>query len=107
VYADLLNRPTPALEAADGRFASLQRWRDAVAPLLDPDAAKLHPRMDALLYTVVQLSRRAESGPHTDDRLFISHLIDVVAAILTAGVSDETRRLSSERDSRRGRTSRT
>ncbi len=107
VYADLLNRPTPVLEAADGRFASLQRWRSTVAPLLDPDAARLHPRLDALLYTVVQLSRRAESGPHTDDRLFISHLIDVVAAILTAEVSDETRRLSGERDTRRGRTPRT
>ncbi|ANW66941.1 putative transcriptional regulator, TetR family protein [Mycolicibacterium murale] len=107
VYADLLNRPTPALEAADGRFASLKRWRSTLAPLLDPDAAKLHPRLDALLYTVVQLSRRAESGPHTDDRLFISHLIDVVAAILTAEVSDETRRLSGERDTRRARTSHT
>ncbi|BBY85435.1 TetR/AcrR family transcriptional regulator [Mycolicibacterium tokaiense] len=107
VYADLLNRPTPALEAADGRFASLKRWRSTVAPLLDPDAAKLHPRLDALLYTVVQLSRRAESGPHTDDRLFTSHLIDVVAAILTAEVSDETRRLSGERDTRRGRASHT
>jgi len=102
IYADLLNRPTPAVESADGRFGSLRRWRTAVAPLIDPDGAKLHPRMDALLYTAVQLARRAESGPHTDDRLFISHLIDVVAAILTAPVSDETRRLSAERDRRRG-----
>ncbi|MDF2824549.1 MAG: TetR family transcriptional regulator, partial [Mycobacterium sp.] len=92
---------------ADGRAGSLRRWRAAVAPLLDPDGADLHPRMDALLYTAVQLARRAESGPHTDDRLFLSHLIDVVAAILTTPVSDETRRLSVERDRRRGQASAT
>ncbi|CAN5700524.1 hypothetical protein BH10ACT9_BH10ACT9_01420 [soil metagenome] len=103
VYADLLNRPKPVLDAADGRFGSLRRWRLLVAPLLDPDGAKLHPRLNALLYTAVELARRAESGPHTDDRLFISHLIDVVAAILSAPVSEETRRLSAERDERRGR----
>jgi hypothetical protein len=103
VYADLLNRPKPVLDAADGRFGSLSRWRAMVAPLLDPEGAKLHLRMDALLYTAVQLARRAESAPHTDDRLFTSHLIDVVAAILAAPVSEETRQLSSERDRRRGR----
>jgi AcrR family transcriptional regulator len=106
VYADLLNRPKPALEALDGhsgRFGSLRRWRAMVAPLLDPEGAKLHPRLDALLYTAVELARRAESGPHTDDRLYISHLIDVVTAILSTPVSDETRGLSLERDRRRGR----
>lgn len=107
VYADLLNRPKPALEALDGhggRFGSLRRWRAMMAPLLDPEGAKLHPRLDALLYTAVELARRAESGPHTDDRLFTSHVIDVVAAILSAPVSEETRRLSEERDRRRGHT---
>lgn len=106
VYADLLNRPKPVLDALQGeagRFGSLSRWRAMVAPLLDPEGAKLHLRMDALLYTAVQLARRAESGPHTDDRLFTSHLIDVVAAILAAPASEETRQLSSERDRRRGR----
>ncbi|WP_197383382.1 TetR/AcrR family transcriptional regulator [Mycolicibacterium mengxianglii] len=107
VYAELLNRPSPMLAAADGRFGSLRRWRAVVAPLLDPESAKLHPRFDALVYTAVTLARRAESGPHTDNRLFLSHLIDVVAAILSAPVSDETRRLSSERDRRRGRNSTT
>lgn len=102
VYADLLNRPKPVLDVADGRFASLRRWREMVAPLLDHEGAKLHPRLNALLYTAVELARRAESGPHTDDRLFISHLIDVVAAILSAPASDETLQLSHERDQRRG-----
>jgi AcrR family transcriptional regulator len=102
VYADLLNRPKPALEVADGRFGSLRRWRELVAPLLDPDAAKLHPRLNALLYTAVELGRRAQAGPHTDDRLFISHLIDVVTAILGTPVSAETGQLLAEREIRRG-----
>lgn len=102
VYADLLNRPKPALEVADGRFGSLRRWRELVAPLLDPDAAKLHPRLNALLYTAVELGRRAQAGPHTDDRLFISHLIDVVTAILGTPGSAETGQLLAEREIRRG-----
>jgi AcrR family transcriptional regulator len=104
VYADLLNRPKPAFEALEeaGRFGSLRRWRALVEPLLEPDAAKLHPRMAALLYAAVELARRAQAGPHTDDRLFISHLIDVVTAILGATVSGETGRLIAEREVRRG-----
>jgi AcrR family transcriptional regulator len=102
LYADLLNRPKPALEVADGRFGSLRRWRELIAPLLDPDAAKLHPRLNALLYTAVELGRRAQAGPHTDDRLFVSHLIDVVTAILGTPVSAETGQLLAEREIRRG-----
>ncbi|CAN5177800.1 TetR/AcrR family transcriptional regulator [soil metagenome] len=105
VYADLLNRSKQrvnVLEGEAGRFGSLRRWRELVAPLLDPEAAKLHPRLNALLYTAVELARRAQSGPHTDDRLFISHLIDVVTAILLAPVSGETRQLIAEREIRRG-----
>ncbi len=70
-------------------------------PLLEPDAATLHPRLNALLYTAVELARRAQSAPRTDDRLFISHLIDVVAAILSAPVSEETRHLVAERGDHR------
>ncbi|CAN5689173.1 TetR/AcrR family transcriptional regulator [soil metagenome] len=103
VYADLLNRPTPAFEALESGTgqASLRRWREAVEPLLETDAAKLHPRLAALLYTAVELARRAKSGPHTDDRLFISHLIDMVAALLSAPVSAETRALLADREARR------
>lgn len=104
VYADLLNRPKLSLEVLEGeagRFSSLRRWRELVAPLLDPDAAKMHPRLNALLYTAVELARRAQAGPHTDDRLFISHLIDLVSAILGAPVSGETRQLLAERELRR------
>jgi AcrR family transcriptional regulator len=98
VYAELLNRPKPAVNIlADARYGSLQRWHDLVQPMLDPAAARQHPRQTALVYTGVELGRRAAAGPHTDERLFTSHLIDVVAAILTAPVSEETRQLSGRR----------
>jgi AcrR family transcriptional regulator len=94
VHAELLNRPTPAVNLlTDARYGSLQRWHDLVQPMLDPAAARLHPRQTALVYTGVELGRRAAAGRHADDRLFTSHLVDIVAAILTAPVSEETRHL--------------
>src|SRR5918998_3834000 len=55
VYAELLNRPSPRVTAADGRFRSLQRWRLAVEPLLDPQARRLHRRFTAIVYTPLEL----------------------------------------------------
>ncbi|MBO2462811.1 TetR/AcrR family transcriptional regulator [Actinomadura violacea] len=116
VWADAVNRPRPLVtfavlddppEPAAGGEAtwpkpdSLCRWRNLVEPVLEEDAARLHRRFTAILYTATELARRARSGPRTDDRLFTSYLIDVVAAILGAPVSDETRRLADERDAAR------
>lgn len=121
VWADVVNRPRPLLpsvvlddppEAAGSGTGtggaarrpkpdSLCRWRDLVEPVLEEDAARLHRRFTAILYAATELARRARSGPRTDDRLFTSYLIDVVAAILGAPVSEETRRLADERDAAR------
>jgi AcrR family transcriptional regulator len=119
IWADVLNRPRPLLPsvllddapepAAGGpggaahrpKPDSLCRWRDLVEPVLEEDAARLHRRFTAILYAATELARRARSGPRTDDRLFTSYLIDVVAAILGAPVSEETRRLADERDAAR------
>ncbi|MCW2888798.1 MAG: hypothetical protein QOE54_5856 [Streptosporangiaceae bacterium] len=106
IWAGLLNRPDPVIppgqleDPADG----ICRWRSLVEPLLEADAARLHRRFTAILYAAIELARRARSGPHTDDRLFTSYLIDVVTAILAAPVSPETRRLADERDAARART---
>jgi len=43
----------------------------------------------------------ADTAPHTDDRLFVSHLVDLVTALLTARPSAETNRLARERSSTR------
>ncbi|KAB2387930.1 TetR/AcrR family transcriptional regulator [Actinomadura montaniterrae] len=117
IWADVVNRPRPLLPlavpddppepGAGGGAAqppktdSLCRWRDLVEPVLEEDAARLHRRFTAILYAATELARRARSGPRTDDRLFTSYLIDVVAAILGAPVSEETRRLADERDAAR------
>lgn len=98
IHAWLTDRPRPGFEAG---APSIDRWRRLVEPLLDDEATRLHRRYTAILYTALELARRARSGRRADDRLFTSYLIDVVAAILAASVSEETRRLVAERDARK------
>ncbi|MGH9045809.1 MAG: hypothetical protein ACRDVW_00675, partial [Acidimicrobiales bacterium] len=81
--------------------ASLDRWRAQVAPLMHPEAVRLHRRFTAIRLSTAELGRRAASGPHTDDRLFVGHLVDLVTSVLGAPVSDETVRLADERDRNR------
>ena len=94
LVADLYNRPNPTFDpsALDDRTDSFQRWRALVMPLLTPEAVRLHRRFDALRFTVSELARRGRHG-RRDHRLFTSQLTDLVAALLLAPVSDETRRL--------------
>jgi AcrR family transcriptional regulator len=96
IHAELLDR-LPAGGPATG-LPSVARWRALVDPLLERDAVRLHRRYTAILHAATELARRAETGPHTDDRLFVSYLVDVVTAILSFPVSAETRRLADERD---------
>jgi AcrR family transcriptional regulator len=103
IYAELIDRPREpsSSNGTGGGGDSLARWRVLVDPHLDPDAARLHRRYTAILHTTIELGRRARGARRADDRLFISYLVDVVAAILAAPVSTETRRLAKERDERR------
>ncbi|GAA5055148.1 AcrR family transcriptional regulator [Thermocatellispora tengchongensis] len=81
---------------------SINRWRELVAPLLaDVAVRRLHLRFVAIRLTHVELARRADAPVRPDDRLFISHLIDVVSAVLATEVSPETARLLAERDATR------
>jgi AcrR family transcriptional regulator len=100
IQAELLNRPRPAVEAGPpvNTRDSIQRWRSLAGPLLGEDATRLHRRFTAMRLAAGELGRRASTAPHTDDRLFVSHLIDLVAAILAAPVSEETLRLAAARD---------
>lgn len=104
ILGELINRPEPVIDQASLRDPadSVFRWRGLIAPLLEEDATRLHRRFVALRFTVTELARRAESGPHADDRLFTSHLIDLVTALLLAPLSPETLRLAAERDRHRG-----
>jgi AcrR family transcriptional regulator len=106
IYAELVNRPRgEGVLAFGSRPNSLDRWRAQVAPLMDPEAVRLHRRFTAIRLATAELGRRAASGPHADDRLFVGHLIDLVAAVLAAPISPETVRLADERDRRRARDS--
>jgi hypothetical protein len=81
--------------------SSLNRWRAMVAPRMSPLAvAPLHSRFTAARIMLIELARRAESRRRRDDRLFTSHLIDLVAAILSAPVSAQTEKLIKEREAR-------
>jgi AcrR family transcriptional regulator len=95
IHAEMLDRTTGATASAP---PSLARWRALIDPLLERDAVRLHRRYTAILHAATELARRARSGPHTDDRLFTSYLVDVVTAILSFPVSAETRHLADERD---------
>jgi AcrR family transcriptional regulator len=104
IMAQLVNRPDVSFPRTDGRgrshpVDSTDRWRALVAPLL-PEVAvnRLHRRFTAIRIMFVELARRAESAPGRDDRLFTSHLIDLVAAILAAPLSEESERLLAERE---------
>ena len=99
IVADLMNRPRPVIDPAAlaDPASSIYRWRRMIAGLLDNDATRLHRRFVAMRFAAVELARRARSAPHTDDRLFVSHLVDLVAGLLAAPLSDETRRLDVER----------
>ena len=99
ILADLINRPRPVINPADldDPTSSIFRWRSLVGHLLEDDATRLHRRFVAIRFAAVELGRRARSAPHSDNRLFTSHLVDLVAGVLTTPLSDETRRLAAER----------
>jgi AcrR family transcriptional regulator len=99
IHADLMNRPRPVFDAAevDNPRSSIHRWRALVGALLDDDATRLHRRFVAIRFSAFEVARRARSGPHVDDRLFTSDLVDLVTGVLSAPLSDETRRLDAER----------
>lgn len=100
ILGELVNLPKPMIGRASliDPADSTYRWRALTAPLLEEDAARLHRRFVALRFTMIELARRARTGPHVDDRLFVSHLIDLVCALLLAPLSRQTLNLATERD---------
>jgi AcrR family transcriptional regulator len=105
IMADLMNRPRPPFDPdeLDDPASSIGRWRRLVGEVLDDDATRLHRRFAAIRFAMVEMGRRARSGPRADERLFTSDLFDLVAGVLSASVSDETRRLAAARPRRRSR----
>jgi AcrR family transcriptional regulator len=105
IHAELINRPRSGepddVDLPAEPLDSIQRWRELVGPFLSEDAIRLHRRFTVIRLAAAELGRRAGSGLHVDDRLFVSHLVDIVHALLVAPSSDETLRLADARDSSR------
>jgi AcrR family transcriptional regulator len=100
IAAELVNSYRPRVDPIEtiSTSVSLNRWRTMVEPSLSPLAVDpLHRRFTAIRIMLVELARRAESPRRKDDRLFTSHLIDLVTAILGAPISDQTSALLAER----------
>jgi AcrR family transcriptional regulator len=100
IMAELMNRPDPKFDrqTLEDTRSSVNRWRKLVAPLMPAlSVNRLHRRFTALRIMYFELGRRAESSRRRDDRLFASHLVDLIAAILMSPVSEETSGLLRER----------
>lgn len=105
LLADVVNRPRVVIDAnmLEDPADSTARWRALVAPLLPPEAVRLHRRFLATRFTFSELARRARDRPHEDSSRFVSDLIDLTTALLAAPVSAETARKAPAASKRRGR----
>ena len=113
IAAELVNRSNRVVQPSEpsiladprGRDPrdSITRWGRLVAPLLPPRVIgpPLHRRYAAMRFAHIELGRRACEGSHHSDRLFTSHLVDLVASLLVTPVSDETIALLDERQQQR------
>ncbi len=89
---------TTALGTADN---SLGHWDRVARANMADTTLPLHRRYAAISLCFTELGRRAASRRRPDHRLFVSDLIDLVAGVLQADVSEETQRLLTERDRQR------
>ena len=82
---------------------SITRWSQLVGPLLAPIVVgpPLHRRYAAMRFAHIELGRRASERPHQTERLFTSHLVDLVTSVLVTPVSDETAALLAQRQEQR------
>ena len=70
------------------------RWHELLNPLVpEEELTVLHTRYPAIRFAFVELARRAAGDPREDDRLFTSHLTDLVTALLASQASTQTTRL--------------
>jgi AcrR family transcriptional regulator len=96
IIAEVTARPErfAASFAAASAAASMVRWRALVTPFLPPAAVgpPLHRRFAAIRFLNGELATRAREHHRPDHRLFASHLVDLVTALLAAPVSAQTSR---------------
>lgn len=88
---------------ADVGDTELGVWTRVARRLVPDETFPLHRRYAAMKLCAAELSRRAATGSRSDQRLFVSNLVDLVSAVIDAPVSDQTRQLLADRDQRLGR----
>ena len=113
IAAELVNRASREIEPDEVSILSdptghdprdsITRWSALVGPLLAPIVVgpPLHRRYAAMRFAHIEIGRRACDASHRSDLLFASYLVDLVVSILMTPVSEETRRLLDERETRR------
>ncbi len=112
ITAELVNRTNHPIEPGEPSILSdptgqdphdsITRWSRLVGPLLPAMVVgpPLHRRYAVMRFAHIELGRRASERPHRSDRLFTSHLVDLVASLLVTPVSDETASLLAQRADR-------
>jgi AcrR family transcriptional regulator len=81
-----------------GPHDSMGRWHALLDPLMPPEERSvLHTRFPAIRFAFTELARRAAGAARDDDRLFTSHLTDLVTSLLGSVPSPATARLLAER----------
>ena len=96
VASEFYTRPASFEELIPQRdpSSSMERWHRLLDPLLPIEGETvLRARFPAIRFALVELARRAAATPREDDRLFTSHLTDLVTAVLAAQPSEQTTRL--------------
>jgi AcrR family transcriptional regulator len=78
--------------------SSMERWNELLDALVPRETkTTLRSRTAAIRFVFVELARRAAAPRRRDDRLFTSHLIDLVTALLATRPSEQTTRLLRQR----------
>lgn len=103
IIAELMLDPAAIERKWHGVGFGLERWR-AVADRFAPETTSpFHRRYAATQLCFSELARRATTKRRADHQLFVSDLIDLVGAVMSAPVSEQTQRLLDQRDRAKAR----
>jgi AcrR family transcriptional regulator len=93
IRAQLVAGPDPRVEPEHltDPAHSVHRWRRLLQPLQSEVGLALHHRFTARRLTLLELGYRAARASRSDDALFTSNLVDLVAAVLSTQPSEQTR----------------
>lgn len=107
IAAELLNRTQRLIDPSEpvgpiiyDSLGTLDQWSATFESLMPVGStgAPLHRRFAVIRFAHIELGRRARVGNPINVPLFTSQLIDLVAGLLAAELSDDTKRLLAERE---------